>query len=110
MALNDYLFKKLGVQTKANINPVVSSVGTSATKILNNNPDRLAWILINLGTEEIYVAFESDVSSNKGILVDKNGGFLVLTVDEDFHLVGYEVWAISPSTTNNIYIVEVEAV
>lgn len=95
-----------GVETHTVINSL--SVSTAVSKILKNNPDRLSYILVNLGTVDVYVGFTSDVSASKGILLTANGGSMNLTIREDFDLATYEVHAVAASSTSTLYIVEEE--
>jgi len=84
------------------------SISTTPTKVLNNNPDRLMYVLSNLGANVVYLGFTSEVSSTNGIYIDANGGALTLLAEEDGELVGQEAWVIGAGSTN-IYIVAVEA-
>ena len=85
-------------------------MGTTATKVLNNNPDRLAWTLVNLDTvDEVFVAFDNEVSTSRGIKASAGGGSISLTVDEDGELVTREVVAIASPASASIFIVETEA-
>jgi len=64
--------------------------------------------LVNLGANDIYVAFKPDVSPTKGILVAARGGFVSMHAREDGEAVTYEVWAITATGTSAIYTVEYE--
>jgi len=109
--LADYIQKKFGVVTKMNVNPAgVTQIGTSLTTVLKNNPDRLMWMLINLGSYDAYIAWDRDVGTAHGVLLSARGGNLVLIADEDVELTGYEVYGIAPSGATDIYVIEVEAV
>jgi hypothetical protein len=107
--LHDLLFEKFKVNTRPNVNPLVSSVGTTPTKVLDNNPDRLAWFIVNLSSNVVYLHFDNSVSSSKGIAVSPNGGFASMVYDEDFHAVGWEIWAKATGEDSSIYVVEIIA-
>jgi hypothetical protein len=98
--LREYVNKKFGVKTRIVINDIVNSVGTSVTKILANKPDRLAFLIVNLGTGALYILSDPTVSATKGILIEPNGGNYVALPDEDFDLVGYEWFAVASAATN----------
>ena len=109
-ALSRYLEKRFGMPTRHIVNPLgVASVGTTATKLLNNNPDRLMLLIINLSANVLYVGFESDVSNTKGIYLVSRGGHLVLVADEDGELVGQEIWVVGSDTSTTLYCVVTEA-
>ena len=106
MTLAELIDKKFGVKTTHRINPVTDTVGTSATRILGNNPNRLAWLVVNLSSNTVYLGFDRDVSPNKGIFLSPNGGSCQMLYDEDFHSVGYEVFA-KADAESKIYVVEI---
>ena len=109
-ALNEFVERKFGVSTRAIQDPVtvLCPFAASAT-ILRNNPDRLGYIVVNLGTTAMYVAWDSTVSATHGVYVAPNGGSFSLIADEDGDLVGWELFGISITSDNDIFIVEVEA-
>ena len=108
MALSRFAEDKFGMKTRSVTDPVTPTVATSVTQVLKNNPDRLAWTLINLTAYSIYVAFDREVSTSRGILVPAAGGSLTLTAEEDGELVGYEVFAISKTASSTIFTVITE--
>jgi len=99
--------QKLGFHTAPRENPVTDTVGTTATKILNNNPDRIFSLIVNLSANRGWIGFSSQVTSTRGIPIAGNGGFVSLNVEEDGELVIYEVWAINENAAGTYYIVEV---
>lgn len=108
-ALKDFVAKKFGRSTRAITNPVTDTCGTTATVLLQNNPDRLAAIIINLGATAMYVAWDRDVSASHGILVVSGGGSLTLIADEDGELVGYELYGVAITNPVDVFVMEVEA-
>jgi len=100
--------KKLGFPTRPIINPVTATVDTKATKVLNNNPDRIFWLVINLSLNKGYVGWDSEVSSTKGIPIGASGGYVSCNVEEDGELVIYEVYAINENAQGTYYVVEIE--
>lgn len=108
MALSRYIEDKFGIKTRSYSDPVTPTVATTVTQILKNNPDRLAYTIINLTAYSIYIAFDREVSTTRGILIPASGGSLSMSADEDGELVGYEVFAISATSTSTIYTVVTE--
>ena len=90
------------------MNPVTNTVGTTPTKVLNNNPDRILALLVNLTANDGYVGFDNEVSATRGIPVPSNGGSLTLLIDEDGELVIQETYAVCPGGAGTWYIVEIE--
>lgn len=108
MNLSQLLEQQFKVKTRTEINKLgVVNVGTTALKLMANNPNRLAWIIINLSVNTLYVALTNDPSSNKGILIGANGGTASMLWNEDFEATGYEIWGVGSASNTYIYIVEV---
>jgi len=99
--------QKLGFHTAPKENPVTDTVATTPTKILNNNPDRIFALIVNLSLNRGWIGFSSQVASTRGIPIAGNGGFVSLNVEEDGELVIYEVWALNENASGTYYIVEV---
>ena len=108
-ALAEYTKRKFGVQTRSYFNPETDSCLVAATVLLRNNPDALAWLLINLGATDLYIAWDRDVGSGHGVKVAANGGSASLSADEDGELVGYELFGASLVAPNDVFIVVTEA-
>jgi len=100
----DLIARKLKAYTTSEVNPVTSSVGTSVTQILREDPARIAVIIINLGAYPLYVGFDPEVSASRGIRVPANGGHFTMFWEEDFDLVANAMWGIAPDGAVDIYI------
>ncbi len=109
MAASKVVEAKWKYKTRTVENPLVNTVGTSPTLILQNNPDRLMFLIINLSSSNMYVAFSPDVSPSKGILLSASGGSVSFTVDDDGEAVTREVWAVAGAANSPIYVIEMEA-
>lgn len=83
-------------------------VGTTAIKLLPNNPDRIFYLVCNLGSYNVYVGYDAHVSSTRGIKVQSDGGIFQSYYEYDGPLVTQELYAISPSGAVNVYVVTVE--
>lgn len=99
--------QRLGFPTKPRINPVTGTVGTTATKILNNNPERIFWLAINLSANKGYVGWDPQVSSSRGIPIAPSGGYVSCCLEEDGELTIYEVHALLENAEGTFYIVEI---
>lgn len=106
MTLKDLLQKQFGVKTRTIINPLVTTLTGGIDRILSNNPNRLAWIIINLGGNSAYGSWLRNPSSTKGFVLSALGGFASMRWDVDFELVGQEVF-INGTLADTIYVVEV---
>lgn len=104
--LADLLTDKLGVRTTSRINPEGSSLGTSIARVFGNNPNRVAWLFINLSTNAIYLAPDPTPSSTRGIRIGVSGGSASFVWDEDFDVVGYEWNGVADAAGSNYFAVE----
>ncbi len=103
MSLEAVLDRLFGVRTRAEENPLISSVGTTALRVLPNDPDRLAWLIVNLSGNVMYASIGTDPSATKGIRLDPNGGSATMLFSEDFQAVGWEVWIVATGATSSLY-------
>jgi hypothetical protein len=108
LAAAEYALKEFGFKTRVVENPVTNIVGTTAVKVLRQNPDRIGWLIQNLSPNTIYVAYSPDVSSTKGIQVAASGGVISSIISEDGEAVTYEMWAVATAANSAIYVVEYE--
>ena len=106
-SLRSLLEVQFGVKTRYHINRIASTVGTSATKLVNNDPKRIGLTIVNLSASDMYVAPDNLASSSRGIFVGAYGGNMSLVWNEDFGLLGNEWWAVAGSASSDVYVVEV---
>ena len=107
-ALSDYMLGKWGVRTRSIENPITATAGEGVTKILSNNPDRFEAVIVNYDTALMRVAPSPLVSPTRGTPLDPEGGFTILTADEDGEVVGYD-WYVYSAAGGDIYVLETEA-
>ncbi len=93
-------------ETFTRVNHLVSEVGSTPTLIVEANPKRVAWSVINLGTAAMYVGFDDTVGAQRGILVQGSGGFIGFTEIEDHKLPTLPAFAIVPGGTSQVYVIE----
>lgn len=84
-----------------------STVGTTATRIVLNNPRRVKLLIMNFGASDISVGFDSSVTTTTGIKVVASTGYMESNASDDGEEVLSEFWAISSAAGNNIVISEV---
>ncbi len=101
--------KELGVETEPRINPDTGSVGLSVVRIAPNNPNRFSLVVINLGSAAVYIRPDRAVSSTAGIRLAPAGGSFSASWRDDFHLVGWDWYAIADAAAQSILVLEVVA-
>lgn len=107
MDLATLLLQQFKLKTRSVENPLLTALGAATLRVFSNNPNRLAWLFINLSANIIYLGLANDVSATKGIVVVPNGGVASMVWDEDFNMVGWDIWGIAPAGASNCYSVEV---
>lgn len=108
MPLTDLLMERFKVKTRPVVNPkAVTSALITPQLILSNNPNRLAWVIINLGANDAYIHFENDVSAINGIKLDKAGGHATMVWDEDFDATAWSMWIVAPDGDSAVYCYEI---
>lgn len=107
--LSAAIAKQIGIDTEPRINPDTASVGLSVVRILPNNPNRFAFVIINLGTFAVYIRPDFQVSATAGIRLAPQGGSFSASWLEDFHLVGWSWYAIADAAAQDIFVLEVVA-
>ena len=107
MNLHELIESNFGVKTSYDINPITGTALTTITKVLNINPNRLGFTIMNMGANDVYVSPSNAVAVGSGILLQPNGGGMSMLWNEDFNKVGYDWYAIADGANTDIYIEEV---
>lgn len=105
-SLADLVQDRLGVKTFARFNPVKTTAGVTAAQVLRQQPNRAAFVYVNLSTADIYLGPFADVSATKGIRIPASGGSAVFLYEEDFDLVGYEWFDVATVAASAIFVLE----
>jgi len=108
MAAADLSRERFKGPTRPVVNPITDTVQTTATKILNNNPDRLAVVIVNLSANRGFIGFDRQVGPTRGIPVEASGGVVTMCLEEDGETVAYEIHAINEVAAGSWYILEIE--
>lgn len=106
LSLHDLLQEQLGVKTTSRENPMVEEVLTTITQIVPGNPQRLALVIINLGTSSVYVSMNNNPSAANGIYLGANGGYMSLNWKDDFELVSRTWYGIAIGANSDCYTLE----
>lgn len=110
VTLADLLRAKLGVETYTRTNRLVSSIGEDATRVLPNDPNRVAAIIVNLSAADMHFGPFPDVKivapNLKGVLVPAGGGNMILIWDEDLSMVGEEWYGVAAAAGSALLTME----
>ena len=99
--LQKLIQKQFGIKTRLREDTRVSSLGVTSALVLPQNANRLGWIIINLSANTVYVGF------NNGVILVASGGSYSMIWNEDFDVVGYEVWGIATGAASAIKCYEI---
>ncbi len=77
------------------------------TRILANNPNRLAWSVINEGTVDARISTDANMTSASGWLLMGNGGVISMAEFDDGETVGYELFGASGAGNPTVRVREV---
>ena len=103
-----YIAKRWG--SRVRLLPRASiAIGTTATRIVANNPRRMQVMMVNVGSSPVYIGFDAAVSTSADIPLSGGGGSLTLLIDEDGELTTYDVYGIAAAGGNNVLVWEVNA-
>ena len=84
-----------------------ATVGTTASRIVLNNPRRVKLTLLHLGASDVYVGFDSSVTTSAGLKLVAATGTLESNASDDGEEVLVELWAISATSGQTVMISEV---
>lgn len=104
--LSDLLTKEFGCVTTPVENELLTQVGVADAQLTLNKPDRVAFIVINLSANIIYIRPNQVASAAAGIAIAANGGWRSFRWDEDFELVSAAWHAIASGAASAIYTLE----
>ena len=100
------LRERLGAETFVRTNALLSQVGTTAARMLAQDPQRVGFIVVNLSANLVYVGPFGNPSATRGILVGPNGGNVIARWQEDLSVVGYEWWAVADAAASDVLVME----
>jgi len=107
MNVAELIEKRFGMVTRAQANPLVDEVDIALTRILPNNPNRLAWIILNLSANNVFISLDTDTSAAHGILLTPNGGSATMIYEEDFEATCWEVFGVAAANNSDVFALEV---
>lgn len=95
MTTADLISKLYGVPTAELDDPLgVTSISTTAVRVLDNDPGGLQVTLINTGVSDINIWTDGTVSATKGIRIAANGGSYEIDFTRFMRMVTREWWVI----------------
>lgn len=84
----------------------VISVGTTAQVILQNNPERIGFVMVNTGGVQITFGLNRDIVDSKGFVLPAQGDTVSSTYTEDADFPAQEISAIGATPAGELFITE----
>jgi hypothetical protein len=104
----DFAIRRWGGPTTLRLTS--ATVGTTVTRIVDNNPRRVKLTLLNLGAVDVFVSPTADVTTSAGLKLVASTGTGELNASDDGEAVITEIYAIASAAGNTVMISEVERV
>lgn len=105
--LQNILKSVYGISGTHRINPLVAACQNVVTRLLPQNPNRLAFIIVNLSAQNIYLSPDGHPAADHGIWLAPNGGSFIVQWDKDLILPGLPWYGLAGAADCDIYIIEI---
>ena len=105
-SIHDLIKDRLKVNVTFRVNPIVSVIGTTSTMIARRDVKRLAIVITNLSSNDMYIMPDAAASPSSGIYLAPSGGSVTFYYNEDFILPACEWYAVASAVSSNIMVIE----
>jgi hypothetical protein len=95
---------RFGGPTRVSI--TIRSIGTVASRLLDNNPRRVGWVAANRGTSDGAFSTDPGVLITTGLPIQAAGGAVSMQVDEDGEAVAWEWYAVTGAAAQSCVVFE----
>lgn len=104
-ALTEFLEAEFGGGFTIQTNLV--TVGTTPTKLVDHNFERMGLVLVNEGSGAVNFTPGPNAQTTSGIVLTSNGSIASFTARDDLALVGWEFSAIVATGTGAMFVLEI---
>lgn len=84
------------------------TVTTTPTRVLSNDFERMAAVIINTGATDCKITPSNVVTTTLGIVLGNGGGNLSMSANEDLALVGWDWYALTASSTTTLTVMTIK--
>lgn len=84
----------------------IESVGNVSETLLNNNPERMGWVIVNTAAQQLTFRPSTVVVSGKGFILVNNGDTCAVTYLEDGQFPTHQLSIIAAAAGGECYVVE----
>jgi hypothetical protein len=103
-SVTEYLKSKYGFYITSDERNV--NVTGTVTRILGNNPRRVAWMICNRSTTPVSLSFKEETPYADGLLIPGYGSVVSMDVEEDGEAVIYPVYGRVDTGTARLWVWE----
>lgn len=82
------------------------TMGTTESRILEKNPERVQATVVNLGVSDVWARFRTGIVAGVGIRIPASGGILQLVLIEDYMLTSWDLFGITAAGTPDLLVIE----
>ena len=93
---------ELGVDSVESVRNTVVSAGVAGVQLWKQDPQRVAFVVVNLSANTVLISPGADVSATSGIALNPNGGSVTMLWRDDLHLPALEWFVIAPAGVSAI--------
>jgi len=95
-----------GVATTPRINRDATQAAATSGVVLKQDPSRVSFLIVNLGSFDVFLAPLGAASLTRGMRIPASGGSVSAQFDEDGEVVGNEWQAIGNGGVSALFILE----
>lgn len=106
LSAHDLISQRFGVRTRSAENREATTMGAGSLLVARDDSSRIALIIVNLGTDTVFIRPRGDAAPEFGFRLSANGGFMSLNIDDDFSLVTKDFNGIAPAGAPEIWVQE----
>ena len=82
------------------------AVADVSIRLLNNNPERMGWIIVNVAAQQVTFRLQPGVVSGKGFVLVNNGDTASTTYLEDGQFPTHEINIIAAAAGGEVFVAE----
>lgn len=106
-SVQELISERFGVAVRVNSAITPTTAEIAAAELFKNDPARLAFVVVNLSVNAIFIAPRENVSATNGLRLAPGGGALVVSIEEDFTLQTLPWFIISAVAGSAIFAFEI---
>lgn len=85
-SVQELIAERFGVAVRVNDRVAITQANILAQELFRNDPTRLAFIVVNLSVNAVFLSPRENVSATAALRANANGGSIVVSIEEDFTL------------------------